>query len=320
LAVKLSGFAELLGKELMPNFRVDSELSDYAKFWGRVGGIFHTDEMPNYGITPEEIIAIRKAVKATETDGVVFVADTDENTKDALKAVIERAQEALIGIPVETRTAKDDGTTRYMRPRPGAARMYPETDVPVQAVTEELVKSVQTNLPEPAEKKLTRLMNRYALNEKLSKQIIDSEYTILFEEIIKETGVASSIVAAFLTETVKALKRDGFAIENVNEKQIEALFAAVGLDILAKEATVEVFSWLTKNGDKTVQDAINALGLKMFTEADLEPIVDRIITSNKGVIEKNGKGSFGMLMGIVMKEVRGKANPELVNKILKQKI
>jgi len=320
LAVRLSGFAGLLGKELMPNFRVGSELSDCAKFWGRVGGIFHTDEMPNYGITPQEVAAVCKAVNATEGDGVVFVADTVENTRDALKAVVERAKEALVGVPAETRTAKDDGTTRYMRPRPGAARMYPETDIHAQAITAELIKEVLANLPEPAEKKLARLMKQYLLNEKLAKQIIDSEYIKTFEEIVKETGIAASIVAAFLTETIKALKRDGIAVENVNESQIKALFTTISSGLLAKEAITEVFSWLAKNEGKNVQEAITDLGLKMFTETDIEIIVDRIIATNKSVIEKSGKNAFGMLMGAVMKEVRGKANPELVNKILKQKL
>ncbi len=321
LAVKLPGFNGLTGRELMPNFRLGSELSDYAKFWGRVGGIFHTDEvLTNYGITPEEVVALRKAVGAEEADAVVFVADTAENTQDALKAVVERAQQACNGIPQETRTAKDDGTSRFMRPRPGAARMYPETDIPVQAITAALVEDVRANLPEPAEKKLARLMKQYTLNEKLAKQIADSEYALVFEEIVRETGVAASTVSAFLTETVKSLKRDGVAVENVNEAQIKALFAAVGSGTLAKEAVAEVFSWLSKNEGKTVQDATTALGLKMFTEADLEPIVDRIIAANKPAIEKNGKGAFGMLMGVVMKEVRGKANPELVSKILKQKL
>ncbi len=321
LAVKLQGFNGLTGRELMPNFRLGSELSDYAKFWGRVGGIFHTDEvLANYGITPEEIDALRKAVEAKEGDAVVFVADTAENTHDALKAVVERAQQACTGIPQETRTAKDDGTSRFMRPRPGAARMYPETDIPAQPITAEVIENVRANLPEPAEKKLARLMKQYTLNDKLAKQIADSEYAILFEETIKETGVAASTVAAFLTETVKSLKREGIAVENVSEAQIKALFAVVGSGVLAKEAVSEVFSWLSKNEGKTVQDAIAALGLKMFTEADLEPIVDRIIAANKPAIEKNGKGAFGMLMGVVMKEVRGKATPELVSKILKQKL
>jgi glutamyl-tRNA(Gln) amidotransferase subunit E len=321
LAVKLQGFKGLTGRELMPNFRLGSELSDYAKFWGRVGGIFHTDEvLANYGLTAEEVDALRKAVNASEGDAVVFVADTAENTHDALKAVVDRLKEACKGVPQETRTAKDDGTSRFMRPRPGAARMYPETDIPAQAITTELVETVRANLPEPAEKKLSRLMKQYTLNEKLAKQISDSEYAILFEEIVKETSVAASTVTAFLTETVKSLKRDGIAVENVSEAQIKALFAAVGSGTLAKEATAEVFSWLAKNEGKTVQDATAALGLKMFTEADLEPIVDRVIAANKPAIEKNGKAAFGMIMGVVMKEVRGKANPELVSKILKQKL
>ena len=119
---------------------------------------------------------------------------------------------------------------------------------------------------------------------------------------------------------VECLRREGVEVNNVSEDQIKSLFAAVGSGELAKEAVADVYSWLSKNEDKTVQEAIIALGLKMFTEADLEPIVNRIIAANKSVIEKQGKAVFGMLIGAVMKEVRGKANPELVSKILKQKL
>ncbi len=320
MAVKLAGFAGMLGRELMPNFRLGTELSDRAKFWGRVGGIFHTDEMPNYGITIEEVEALRKAVGAGEDDAVVFVADTAENVLDALRAVVERAQEAVNCVPAETRTAKDDGTTRYMRPRPGAARMYPETDIPPQMITDELVENVRSNLPEPAEKKLARLIKQYGLNEKLAKQLVDSEYNSLFEETLKESGVAASTVSAFLTETLKALKREGVQVDNVADDQIKSIFKAVGLGELAKEAIADVFSWLSKNEGKSVQDAVDALGLKMFTEADLAPIIERIIAANKASVDKLGKNAFGMLMGAVMKEVRGKANPELVGKLLRERL
>jgi len=320
MAVKLPNFAGLLKRELMPDFRVGTELSDRAKFWGRVGGIFHTDEMPNYGITPEEVNALRKAVDAGEPDAVVFVADTAENVLDALKAVVERAQELVTCVPAETRTAKDDGTTRYMRPRPGAARMYPETDIPPQPITEELIEKVRSNLPEPTEKKVARLIKQYSLNDKLAKQLSDSEYSLLFEEIARETGVQASTIAAFLTETLKALKREGIQIDDVSEEQIKSIFNAVGSGELAKEALADVFSWLSKNEGKTVQDAIAALGLKMFTEKDLAPIVDRIIAANKKQIEKLGKNAYGMLMGATMKEVRGKANPELVAKLLRERL
>ena len=127
-------------------------------------------------------------------------------------------------------------------------------------------------------------------------------------------------MAAFLTETLKALKREGIQIEAVSEEQIRSIFQAVGSGDLAKEALSNVFTWLSKNEGKTVQDAIAALGLKMFTEADLAPIIDRVVAANKQQIEKLGKGAFGMLMGAVMKEVRGKANPELVAKLLKERL
>ena len=321
LAVKLPGFKGLAGKELMPGFRLGSELSDYAKFWGRVGGIFHTDEvLANYGITPEEVKALREAVVAAEGDAVVFVADTAENTHDALKAVIERAQVACTCIPQETRTAKDDGTTRYMRPRPGAARMYPETDIPPQPITDELIEKVKANLPEPADKKLSRLMKQYNLNEKLAKQLIDCEYNALFEETARSCEVAASTIAAFLTETVKSLKRDGITTENVSNEQIGDIFKAVGAGELAKEAVADVFTWLSKNEEKTVEDAIKTLGLKMLSESELAPIIDNVISANDEQIKKLGKNTFGMLMGAAMKEVRGKANPDLVSKLLRERL
>lgn len=319
-AVKLVGFAGLLGRELMPNFRVGTELSDRAKFWGRVGGIFHTDEMPNYGITTQEIEELRKTVAASAEDAVVFVADTNENVTDALKAAVERAREILTGVPAETRMAKEDGTTRYMRPRPGAARMYPETDIPPMLITNELIGQVRAKLPEPAEKRLQRLMKDYGLNAKLAGQIIESEHSALFKKIVEESQVSATAVAVFLTESLKALKRDGVAVENVTDEQIKAIFQSVGTGELAKEAISEVFCWLSKNKGKTVKDCIEALELRILSKEKLAALVDRVIAENKHSIEKGGKNAFGLVMGLVMKEARGKANPNEVNMLVKQKL
>ena len=320
LAVKLQKFSGVLKRELMPGFRVGTEMSDRAKFWGRVGGIFHTDEMPAYDVTAEEVKALRKTVGAGEGDAVVFVADTEENVSDALKAVVERAREALTGVPAETRTAKGDGTTRYMRPRPGAARMYPETDIPPTQITAELVEKIRFNLPEPAEKKQARLMKQYDLNEKLANQLLDSEYGVLFEDVVKESGVAATTVAVFLTETLKSLRRDGVEVENVGDGQIMAIFNGVGSGELVKEAVADVFVWLSKNEGKKLQDAVDALGLKMFSKAELTELIDRVIAENKKSVTEMEQKAFGMLMGVVMKEVRGKADPSVVTALLRERL
>jgi len=320
LAAKLPRFRGFLKRELAPDFRLGTEMAGRARFWGKVGGIFHTDEMPAYGITQEDIEELRRAVKAGEQDAVVFVGDSPENAKDALKAVIERAREAIEGVPQETRAPNPDGTSRYMRPRPGSARMYPETDIPPTQITEDYVQLVSSRLPELPEQKLERLMKEYRLNQKLARQILDSEYSELFETIAKESGVSPTTVAAFMTETLKALKRDGVQVEKISKNQIREVFSSIGSGKLTKEAAPEVCSWLSKNEGKTVQEAIDSIGLNMLSDAELEKVIDKVIASNKSLVEEKGTSASGPLVGLVMKEVRGKANATSVSEFVKKKL
>ncbi|MEM3578390.1 MAG: Glu-tRNA(Gln) amidotransferase subunit GatE [Candidatus Bathyarchaeia archaeon] len=320
LAVKLPKFSGLLKRELLPNFRLGTEMADRARFWGRVGGIFHTDEMPAYGITSEEIETLKNTVKANNEDAIVFVADTSENARDALKAVVERAKEAIKGVPEETRAANPDGTTRYMRPRPGAARMYPETDIPPTQITSEMLEKIRAALPELPEQKFDRLMKQYKLNQKLAKQIMDSEHSELFETIVKESNVTPTTVAVFLTETLKALKRDGFETEKVPENKIKEIFKLVGAGKLTKEAISDTFIWLSKNEEKTVEEAIKALGFKTLSEAELAALVEKAIAENTKLIQEKGQESFGALMGILMQNLRGKVDAAQLSKILREKL
>jgi glutamyl-tRNA(Gln) amidotransferase subunit E len=319
-AVKLPKFKGFLKRELMTNFRLGTEMADRARFWGRVGGIFHTDEMPAYGITPEEIQNLRKATQAKEQDAVVFVADTPENSKEALKAVVERAREATKGVPDETRAPNPNGTTRYMRPRPGAARMYPETDIPPAQITEDYMKKVKVLLPELPEQKIERVMKEYKLNQKLAKQILDSEYAELFEIIAKETNVSPTTVAAFLTETLKALKRDNVQVDRVSENQMREIFKKISAGELAKEAIQDVVVWLSTHEGESLEEAITSLGLKTISETELNALIDKVITENKRLIEEQGEGSFGFLMGAVMRSSRGRTNAALASKMLKERL
>jgi glutamyl-tRNA(Gln) amidotransferase subunit E len=259
-------------------------------------------------------------MKATDQDAVVFVADTVENATEALKAVTERAREALKKIPEETRAANPDGTTRYMRPRPGAARMYPETDVPPIQVTDDYLARLRAKLPELPEQKMARIMKDYGLNQKLAKQVLDSEYTQVFETVARETRVSPTVVAATLTETFKSLRREGVETQNVSDQQILELFGLIADGKAAKEAIPDIVSWLAKQEHASVKDSLEHLGLGMLSEAQLEQLIDDLIKENKGLVEKSGKGAFGALMGITMKKVRGKADAELVAKILKKKL
>lgn len=320
LAVRLPGFGGLLKTELMPNVRLGTEMADQARFWGRVGGIFHTDELPAYGITQQEVDKLKEFIRMREQDAVVFVADTAENATDALKAVVERAKEALQGVPEETRAANPDATTRFMRPRPGAARMYPETDVPPIQIAEDYLKRLYSRLPEMPVQKMERLTKTMGLNQKLAKQVLDSEYAPLFENLVKETKISPTVIAAILTETFKGLRREGIELGNVTDRQIHELFRLIESGQTVKEAVPDVVSWLANHEGASAKDALTGLGLEMLSEAEVERLIDDIIVKNKALVDKGGEGVFGALMGLIMKKVRGRASAELVSTVLKRKL
>jgi glutamyl-tRNA(Gln) amidotransferase subunit E len=320
LAVKLPKFAGLLKRELAPGMRLGSEMAEIAHFWGRVGGIFHTDELPAYGITVDEVNQLGRLVKKEPLDAVVFVADTLENATDALKAVTQRAREAVKGVPEETRAANPDGTTRYMRPRPGAARMYPETDVPPIQLTKDYLDELQSRLPELPEQKMRRLTKEYGLNRKLAKQILDSEYADLFEALAKETGVSPTVIAVTFTETLKALRREGVEIEKVRDEQFRELFSLMGSGKTTKEAIPEIITWLSKHEGARAKEAIESLGLVMISRKELEAMINDLIKQNEGLVKARGKDAFGPLMGMIMRKVRGRVKAELVSEILKKRL
>ncbi|MDH5794778.1 MAG: Glu-tRNA(Gln) amidotransferase subunit GatE [Candidatus Bathyarchaeota archaeon] len=320
LAVKLPKFDGLLGTELIPDLRLGTEIADRAKFWGRVGGILHTDELPSYGATEDETHRLRDFLQAEPEDAIVLVADTRENAADALRAVIQRAKEASEGVPDETRAAKPDGATRYMRPRPGAARMYPETDVPPIEITQEYLKQLRSRLPELPEQKTGRLIREYGLNRKLARQLQDSPYADLFEVIVRETSVSPTVVAASLTETFKALKRDGVEVENLEDDHMVGVFRLVGSEKTTKEAIPEIVTWLSRHQGAEPAEAVEALSLGIIPREKLESIIDEIIEENRNVVEERGAKAFGFLMGSIMKEHRGRVNVDTVSKILKERL
>ncbi|MEM2103522.1 MAG: Glu-tRNA(Gln) amidotransferase GatDE subunit E, partial [Candidatus Bathyarchaeia archaeon] len=253
-------------------------------------------------------------------DAVVFVAETPDKAAEALKAVLERACEALKGVPEETRAANPDGTTRYMRPRPGAARMYPETDIPPIQITGDVITKLRQNLPELPEQKLQRLMRQYSLNQKLARQLLDLELGELFETIAKESKALPTTIAVFLTENMKALKREGVPTEKVSEIQLKEMFKALASGELAKEALPEVFTWLAQNEGKTLQEAIRSLKLEMLPEEEIERIVDKVVEKNRENVEKREREAFNLIVSLVMREIRGKAKPERVIEIVKKKL
>lgn len=313
LTLKLEGFNGLLLKKLGPEF------AGYARAAAGVKGIFHTDELPAYGVSKEEVDKTSKKVKLEKDDAFVLVAEKEESAGKALEAVFERAQSAFDGVPEETRMANPDGTTTYMRPLPGAARMYPETDIPPVVISDELLDKIRAELPEAYEDRIARYIKEYKLSEEMASQMVSSNWPDFFEEAVKETGAAPSIIANTLLGTLKEQKREGIPVENVTEEKLSGIFESAGDGKISKEAIPEVIKELAKNPQKTVEE-VTKKQFGAFGEKEISKIVQKIIKERESFVKEKGLTSLGPLMGPVMGEVRGRADGKLVNNILKREI
>jgi len=321
LGLKLPGFNGLLKRELIPNVRLGTELAKRAVFWGRVGGIFHSDELPAYGVDSKHVAEVAKKLNCGDLDGFVIIADSADNARDGLNAVVDRAREAVDRVPEETRGASPDGTSIYLRPRPGAARMYPETDVPPVQVGSDRLEQLFENLPRMPEELAKELAGRHNLGSKLAEQLVDSDYLHAFEEITaRARGVAPSFVATALTESLKSLQREEVPVENLREDQLLESFDLVSTGVTAKESVIDVVKWLAFHPDGSASEAVEMLNIRMLTRKDLEIIIDKIVEANQGLMGQDGSRALGRMMNLVMGEVRGRADPKEVTEILRTRL
>ena len=312
-AVPLYGFDGLVGHEIQPDRRLGTELSDHAKRHG-AGGVFHTDELPAYGVTEAELERLRTAVDVGPDDAVAIVADNPETAELAITAVAERATAAIDGVPEETRDATEDGTTRYLRPLPGSARMYPETDVP--PVTPD-PSDVET--PELLTEKVERYQTALDLEEGLAEQVAFSVRMPLFEEAVA-AGVDPTFAATTLESTLTELRRDDVPIEQLDDDVLLAVLQLVETGDLAKEGVNEVLATLARNPELSAEAAIEEAGLAGVGEKAVREAVLEVVERNSEQIAEEGMGAFSALMGEAMGALRGKADGEIVSDVLREEI
>ncbi|MCR4335602.1 MAG: Glu-tRNA(Gln) amidotransferase subunit GatE [archaeon] len=318
LGLKLENFAGLIGKEIQPNRRFGTELANYVKIKTGLKGIFHSDEMPNYGISEKEIEETSKALGCKKDDAFVLVCAHEEKAKTALEIVHERCLQCLIGVPEETRGAIDEGNSEYLRPLPGAARMYPETDLESLIVNPKILKEIEKRLPmSVAEREKT--YSKMGLNENHINGLKTSNYARFFEKKVKE-GMDAKRLAVFLLEGLVEARRNGARMENLNEEILEEFFKLIHEGKITKEVQLELLVEKSKNPAEPLENLLNTIGATGAEKGEVEKVVKKVIEANKELVKAKGMGALGALMGDVMKELKGKASGKEISDALKKEL
>jgi glutamyl-tRNA(Gln) amidotransferase subunit E len=337
IAIKVPGFAGMIGFEPYKDIRLGRELGNLVKFYD-IDGVFHSDELPSYGITEKEVAAVRQRLEMNDNDAFVILGGPNDKVKFASDAIIRRLKGAVDGVPAETRAATPDGKTVFLRPRPGAARMYPETDILPIAITDSMLMSLADKVPKHWDEIVDSLAKRYNLNKKLASQIFDSDYFNVFEEIASKTKVQPTFIASKLTEDLTSLQRQGLDASVLTDEVIKDIFTRLDNGSITKESVVLIFEKLMKKEPtivkivneqvnvkeaveaKIVNEAIEAAGVSSISDEELSKGLDRIISDNMAIVKQKGMNALNTLMGRAMAEYRGKADGQKVNVMLKNKM
>ena len=251
--------------------------------------------------------------------------------EDAINYEIDRQAEILDDggkIIQETRTWNPEkGITQSMRSKEDAHdyRYMPEPDLPPIVTTDEEIEAFRRSLPELPDERRARLIKN-GLNEYDAGIITSSRAMAEYFDAVVDFGADLKAAANWIMgDLSKNLNSDGLTIENspVDAKRLAEMIKLIANGTISGKIAKKVFAemWISPDSpEKIVKDK----GLVQITDTSaIEGVIDEVIAKNpKAVEEYRGgkKKAIGALVGQVMKLTKGKANPQIVNKLLENKL
>ena len=319
LCISAGGLQGLMGWEPSLGIRLGKEVAEVARVNG-LGGIIHSDEFTKQGISQDEEEALRRECGVGKDAALILLAGQASKVEKAAQPVIQRLKQVTEGVPAETRSPTETGESRFMRPRPGAQRMYPETDVPDVTIGTDRLSALMKVAPEPWEEMVRRYEKKYSLSRDLAVKLLDSDFPDFFERLVSQLKLEPSLVASMLVDLPVRLTREGIPEDALDQDTIAEVLRAIDAGTVAKEAAPDVLRSIGKGEARSVSEAVERLGLESIDARRLSEIIESVVRSNLALIEEKGEGAFSPLMGAVMAQARGKVDGRLVSRLLKERL
>lgn len=318
LGIKLKGMKGILGHELHEGYRFGSEVSQRNKsHFPLIKGLFHLDELPKYGIESREVDLVSKELHVGEEDSFLLLVYEKNYAQESLENIKSILVELLQGVPSEVRQVDSKGTmTNFLRPMPGSARMYPETDIPVVSMDTVPVDELRESLPELYDQKIKRVQEKLSIDEGKTKdfleQFSEEEVYSLLEISNKKAQELYSIVFD-IPKDIK--KRDKIEPLNLTYSLFHDLLDLTNKEDISQKIIRDIFLSLYKDNLQEVSNLKSYLKEKellvdQLSDDELKQIVADVIAKNEGA-------PFGALMGLCVKEVAGRADGKRIASMLK---
>ncbi len=203
-------------------------------------------------------------------------------------------------------------------------RYFPEPDLAPIVMSDEYVQNLKENLPEMPHTRKERYMKEYELSEYDAKHLTDSKYTAcFFENTVKLCGNAKAVANWIMSDFAKMLNEAEIEIQDskVTEENLANLIKLIDSGKISSAIAKKVFIDMFNTGEDA-NKIVEQKGLVQISdEGAIKEVVEKIVEANPKSVEDyhNGKDkAIGFLVGQIMKETKGKANPQIVNKLLKE--
>jgi len=217
--------------------------------------------------------------------------------------------------------------TRSMRSKEDAHdyRYFPDPDLLPLSLDNKLIEKIKKDLPELPDQKKERFIKDYSLSAYEANVLVsEKEISDYFEEVVKTSDIKLAknwIMGDFFASLNE--KNISISESPVTAKKMAQLIDSISSGTISGRTAKEVFEIMKETGEEP-NKIIESKGLQQKSDPkELEGIIDNVISENKDKVEqyKSGKDKlFGFFVGQVMKVSGGKANPQLVNDILKKKL
>lgn len=319
-AILIPGFSGFLKRKITPTRTLGNEIASYVRAKSGLKGIIHSDEeLEGYKLS-REFGFLSDHLKAKKGDTLIIAVGDEENAGKTMKVVADRINQLVEGVPEETRRALENGDTEYMRPLPGASRLYPETDIPPILVESSKLRRMGKNLPELLEVKKAKEkkeLMKHGISGEIISQIVSSGRKDIFDDLVSR-GFSPSLVATTLTSTLRHLERKEKAdIDKLRKEHFRDVFGMVREKKITKEAIPDMLKAFSERPSETIENIIGKEG-GTLSGKELREIVLKTIRENENLL-KDPRGEK-ILLGLVMKKVRGRADAKKVIGLLRKEM
>lgn len=299
--VYLAKLDKMSGVLKSEDMRLGREIADLTKVFA-VQGILHSDELPGYGLTSDDVKILSKKAGCSELDAFMLVI-TSKSKASILESEIPARIQNLLGLKLdETRSFSDQGRTTFLRPLPGAERMYPETDLEPIRLSREDIKSAEEFGKLSAEERVNKLAADYKISLQDASTLVNEAKLGLFVSL---SGVLSPRYTArlILQRLPEIEKKSGKFFDDRTIIDLVNAIKGRSLGEVSVDAALELLS-----KGHVLSEIVNSEDIKPLSDAELSAVVREILPNIL-------KGNPGELMASVKKRTSRPFDPRDVMRI-----